>query len=112
MSCAPAASVPRKVWWSISAVISGSTLIAYRLYVPTSYPDSAPHKLAVSLHGLGGGDVFERADNKLAHMGERYNYLILAPLAYTNGMHGTAWLHDLEGMFDFFNRVSAESSER
>lgn len=67
------------------------TLIAYRLYVPTSYPDSAPHKLAVILHGLGGGNVFDRANNKLAHMGERYNYLILAPLAYTNGMHGSIY---------------------
>ncbi|WP_294147254.1 hypothetical protein [uncultured Clostridium sp.] len=71
------------------------TLIAYRLYVPvscpTSSPDSGPRKLAVILHGLGGGNVFDRADNKLAHMGQRYNYLILAPLAYTNGMHGSAY---------------------
>lgn len=67
------------------------SLIAYRLYVPVSCPEGGPYKLAVILHGLGGGNVFDRADNKLAHMGERYNYLILAPLAYTNGMHGSTY---------------------
>lgn len=66
-------------------------VIAYRLYVPTTYQNSKPHKLALILHGLGGGNVFDRAESKLAHIGERFGYLILAPLAYTNGMHGSTY---------------------
>lgn len=68
-----------------------NAVIAYRLYVPVRPADGAKRKLALIVHGLGGGNVFDRANNKLAHMGEKYGYLILAPLAYTNGMHGSTY---------------------
>lgn len=86
--------------WSDETMTHDDVERTYKIYIPSTYDESEPAALVLTLHGLGD-NINNFSQIGFAPIADTANFILVVPQALADPMMGTAW-NSGAGMMGFF----------